>query len=465
MEQGADVWKKAQDLHFAERFPEAEAIYDQILAQNLKHAGLLASMGTLYLQTGKPGLAALLLHQAVEHGRKGKKAFCPSDVLSNLGLAYKMSGLHDKARFWLEKAVQMPDASPESIAHYGATFIEDDEESALKYLNKAIAQKPDHWIAHWNLSIALLSSGNWKKGWQEHEYGMRTKQRIDRALGGKPRWKGPEVHPGATVAIYGEQGIGDEIMFATMICDVLKTNKVVIECHQRLVTIFQKAFPGVPVYGTREEADAPEWTKTEAFDYQISMGSLGQFYRNRREDFPGTPYLKAEPLASGEKFRVGISWTGGQKAGRVRKRTVPLSWWKSILDVPNVEFVSLQYTDAQEEIDLVNALGHDVKVMDEYVKAHDYYETARLVQSCDLVITVCTSVVHLAGALGVPCWVMTPKAPAWRYQNSGPMPWYRSVRLYRKPGADSDAWLPVIEKVAEDLVAKVAERGLGQRAA
>ena len=144
---------------------------------------------------------------------------------------------------------------------------------------------------------------------------------------------------------------------------------------------------------------------------------------------------------------------------------MPLSWWKAILEVPNVEFVSLQYTDAQEEIDLVNALGHDVKVMDEYVKAHDYYETARLVQSCDLVITVCTSVVHLAGALGVPCWVMTPKAPAWRYQNSGPMPWYRSVRLYRKPGADSDAWLPVIEKVAEDLVAKVAERGLGQMAA
>jgi ADP-heptose:LPS heptosyltransferase len=89
--------------------------------------------------------------------------------------------------------------------------------------------------------------------------------------------------------------------------------------------------------------------------------------------------------------------------------------------------------------------------MDEYAKAEDYYETARLVASCDLVITVNTSVVHLAGALGVPCWTMTPKFPAWRYQNTGGMPWYKSVRLFRSPSVDKEAWHPVIERIAEEL--------------
>jgi hypothetical protein len=157
------------------------------------------------------------------------------------------------------------------------------------------------------------------------------------------------------------------------------------------------------------------------------------------------PYLKAEAAPKGEKFRVGISWTGGQKAGRVQTRSVPLPWWPSILN-NQCEFVSLQYTDCDAELEVMAKQGYDIKTFPE-VKAEDYYETAKLVMSCDLIITVCTSVVHLAGALGVPCWVMVPSRPAWRYGVSGPMPWYRSVRLYRQ----RDSWMPVVERVGFDL--------------
>ncbi len=214
--------------------------------------------------------------------------------------------------------------------------------------------------------------------------------------------------------------------------------------------MFERSFPGVKIYNTREEKH-PQWTVEEPFEARLSIGSLGKFYRRTADSFPGTPYLKTDPLPRGEKFRVGISWTGGKKEGRIQKRSVPLSWWKSILNVPNVEFVSLQYTDCKEELDLMRTLGYDIKIMDEYVKADDYNETARLVASCDLVISVCTSVIHLAGALGVPCWVMTPKHPAWRYQNQGKMPWYCSVRLYRQPENNQDAWVPVVKQVAADL--------------
>jgi ADP-heptose:LPS heptosyltransferase len=240
----------------------------------------------------------------------------------------------------------------------------------------------------------------------------------------------------------------------------LKTNKVVLECHQRLKTLFEKAFPQITVHGTREDLEVT-WSP-EGIDYRLSIGSLGKFYRNSREDFPGTPYLKTDSLPKGKKFRVGISWMGGgPKRGRVMKRSVPLSWWKPILNIPNVEFVSLQYTDSKEDLDIMQALGYDIKRMDEYIKHNDYYESAKLVASCDLVVTVCTSVVHLAGALGIPCWVMTPKWPAWRYQNTGGMPWYKSVRLYRSPDTEQEAWKPVIGKIGldlDDLVNAMAQR-------
>jgi hypothetical protein len=272
--------------------------------------------------------------------------------------------------------------------------------------------------------------------------------RENRDVYGVPVWDGS---PGKTVVVYGEQGIGDEIMFASMLPDMMKTNTVIFECYSRLENLFKHSFPGMSVYGTREERETPAWVKDHKIDARIAIGSLGKFYRTSAESFPGTPYLRADTPKRGAKFRVGIAWSGGgAKKGRVQKRSVPLPWWKPILNVSDVEFVSLQHTGAQDDIGMMNALGYKIRTYDE-VKANDYLETAKLVKSCDLIISVCTSVIHLAGALGVPCWVMTPKFPAWRYQNQGPMPWYRSVRLYRSPDQEAIGWMPVIDRVALDL--------------
>lgn len=439
-----DIWEQATALHQNQQYAQAEALYDQLMTQNHDNPGLMATLGTLYLQTKKYGLAIHLLEAAYKAGLK------QGDVLSNLGLAYKFTGQNDKAQKALEQSIKN-DPSGEALANYSALFVENgQDEKCREICKRAIDLNPEHPIAHWNLGLTLLAAGQWEKAWDEHEWGLvNSCMRVDRSIGGKPVWDGTH---GKTVAVYGEQGIGDEIMFASMIPELMKTNDVVIECHTRLKTLFEKSFPGVPVYGTREEKE-PTWPESQDFDYRLSIGSLGKFYRRTAESFHGNSYMKAEPLAKNGKYRIGISWQGGgAKIGRVQKRSIPLTWWKSILGVTgDVEFVSLQYTDAKEELDLVNALGYEVKVMDEYVKAEDYYQTARLVASCDLVISVCTSVIHLAGALGVPCWVLTPRNPAWRYQNEGRMPWYRSVRLYRQPDISQDSWLNVVERVGLDL--------------
>jgi hypothetical protein len=439
-----DLFQEATEHHTNGRFAEAEKLYDMLLSQNHDNAGLMATLGTLYLQTGKYGHAVHFLEAA--HRNK----LIQSDVLSNLSLAYKNSGQQEKARDYIEKACQVADPCAGALANYSGFFTNcGTPEKALELCDKAIEKEPELIVAHWNRALALLEMAEWEKGWEEHEWGLKpakhvSAMRVDRKIGDIPTWDGT---PGKTVMITGEQGLGDEIMFASMIPDVKSVGNVIIECHKRLVTLFEKSF-NVPCFGTREDTSI-SWPFDYKIDYRIQSGSLGKFFRRSKDSFPGTPFLKADPVEKGKKFRVGISWTGGAKAGRIKTRTVPLSWWQPILE-QDCEFVSLQYTDQGEEIATIENLGHEIKQYDFMTdRTLDYYETAKVVASCDLVISSCTSVIHLAGALGVPCWVLVPNKPAWRYGVKGPMPWYRSVRLYRQN--QNDSWLPVIHKVAEDL--------------
>ena len=370
------------------------------------------------------------------------------EMLSNLGLAYRNSGLMEDAIKWFVKATTHKEPVAGAFTNYASCFVEKgDPERAIELLNTALEMDESIPMSHWNLALALLETGQWERGWKEYEYGMAPGGlRPDRQLGDLPLWDGSA---GKRVIVWGEQGIGDEIMFASMLPDMLKTNEVIFDCHPRLVKLFEHSF-GIKCYGTRKVPETP-WLTGEQADARVAIGSLGKFYRNQKADFPGTPYLKADPLLPpSRKLRVGISWTGGRFSDRVATRTVPLSWWSSILN-NDCEFVSLQYTDCEKEIEIVEkANGYTIRQFPE-VKADDYYETARLVASCDLVISVCTSVVHLAGALGVPCWVMVPRKPAWRYGYKGRNPWYRSVRQYRQPEATDDSWIDVVARVGLDL--------------
>ena len=276
------IWDKANALHESGKFGEAEILYNMILEQNHDNPGLLATMGTLYTKMGKLGLAISLLHRAL-------KDMNQSDVLCNLAIAYKQSGQLEKCHKYFKMAIKK-DPPAAVLGNYSGMFSNNGTpEKGIELANKAIKIDPECHMAHWNKALCLLESGQWKEGWEEQEWGLKNKMRVDRQIANAPYWDGTN---GKTIVVYGEQGIGDEIMFASMLPDLMKNNTVILECHKRLKHLFEESFPGLIVYGTREDSELT-WPSDHQIDYRVSIGSLGRWFRQEKNDFPGTPYLNA----------------------------------------------------------------------------------------------------------------------------------------------------------------------------
>jgi ADP-heptose:LPS heptosyltransferase len=225
------------------------------------------------------------------------------------------------------------------------------------------------------------------------------------------------------------------------------------------------------VYGTRFK-DVIDWADKHEVEGRIAFGSLPKMYRNKDEDFSGEPYLVADPErriqwralldSLGDKPKIGLSWQGGTvKTGRLR-RSVSLESLSPVLR-QEATFISLQYKNAAEEIEQMEEMyGIKVHHWPRAVEAKDYDETAALVAELDMVISVTTAVIHLAGGLGVPCTVLVPKHPMWRYGlTEETMPWYKSVKMIRqKKAAD---WLDPINEAAYQLRNFINERKDGNK--
>lgn len=309
----------------------------------------------------------------------------------------------------------------------------------------------DEPMCRHNLGLSLLAQRQWTEGWKNYSYsiGDESRKLVKYKNPPEPIWDGT---PGLTVAVYGEQGIGDEICAASLLPEVIRDSKrVIIDCDHRLKRLFQRSFPEASVHGTRWCAG--DWKQeAETVDASIAGFEVGRYYRNADTSFPGTPYLTPCPdrtamwkalFAAKRKPVIGIAWTGGIWQNASIYRELKLDEWAPIFAAVDAHFVSLQYRDARDEI-----AGHPVTQYSYATLTQDYDDTAALVASCDLVIGMQTSVCHLAGALGVPVWTLIPKTSQWRYgEEYTDVPWYRSMKLYRQ----RDTWAPVVEQVAADL--------------
>lgn len=360
-----------------------------------------------------------------------------SEIYSNMGMCLEEYDTHKAIRMF-QKSYQMNPDNAHSYANEGLLHLQTGRpDKCVDLSNKALELAPDLRSAQHNKGLAKLMLREWNDGWQLYfdTLGVKHRERRDYGL---PEWGG---EPG-TVIIYGEQGVGDEIMFASCVPDLLETNDVIIDCDSRLKGLFSRSFD-CPVYGTRFHKESPILDNHKA-DYQCAFGQLPHFYRNSEESFPGSPYLTVDPerciqwRALFDTFKgrkIGVAWSGGLPNTGHKKRTLTPDDLSCIFN-DNDTFISLEYNPVPDEVIEKYSLKSYPRAT---AKGGDIDDLAALVANLDLVVTACTTVVYVAGALGIPCIVLVPREPGYRYHLAGSFPWYESVRLVRQTGSWKEA--------------------------
>jgi len=317
-------------------------------------------------------------------------------IWNNLGLCYQEGADLEEGEAHFFRALKLEPDSPITHINLGQLYVNLSQPNlALKHLNKAIDLDPSLPEAFYNRALANLSMHNWKEGWADYDATLGIgKTRKERVYGMIPRWNGMESK---TLIAYGEQGVGDEIAFASCIPDLMRKNEVIIECDPKLSGLFRRSF-GLETHGTRFQDMVP-WLHDQKtgmlrnIDAAVSFGSLPQHYRNETSEFPGTPYLIADPErrlqwralldALGPKKKIGITWTGGNKNTGKARRSLELYDLLPILR-QDATFVSLQYMPAPEIYDLEAQHGIKIHHWPHGVNTKDYDDTAALVAELDM---------------------------------------------------------------------------------
>lgn len=377
-----------------------------------------------------------------------------------LGYARFSTGDHAGAVEACQRAIKLRTNVPGIYVTLGSALLAlgraDEAMAAYKRSLKVLPNYPD---ASFHLGMLNLMRGRYRDGWAGFEYRFRIPRGTRRPC--EPRWNGTSLR-GRTLHVLREQGLGDDIMYSSCYPQLISDARhCVIECEPRLEKLFARSFPEATFVPIVDNAIKVDVFKREDVDVRIFSASVPGFLRNSLRDFPDHKgYLKADPQRMaywrskldglGTGLKVGISWKGGTVYTHRMRRTLSLDKLLPLFSVPGVRWVNLQYGERDSDIAALRE-RHGVKIADwpEAIDG-DYDETAALVSGLDLIISVCTSVIHLGGALGRPVWVMVPFAPEWRYGLHGEnMPWYPSVLLWRQ--SDPADWDAVIERIRGNL--------------
>ena len=446
----------------AGRLSEALAHYRRAVALRPDHAAAYNNIGVLRQQWGETAEAVAAYQRAVESDPQLGLAWF------NLGNCLREENRLDEAVACYERARRLLPADSEIRLNL-ATTLRDlrrfDEAWAI--LAEIPQTSPDRAKAELNRALIHLLRGDLARGWDD--YDSRHKIAPTAESWGAPRWDGTPLS-GRSILLLSEQGIGDQVMFASCLPDLLATaGPIFVECDARLVPLYARSFPHVTaIPKTTAETALPSVGDCDVVD---SIGSLPRFLRRRIEDFPARAgYLRADPERcshwrsslgrSGSALKVGLSWHGGKDAETRRRRSVALELWGPILQVPGVRFFNIQYGAAAAEAVRV-ARDFQIPLDDgsDCDPLQDLDDFAAKLSALDLILTVDNSTGHLAAALGKPVWTLLPFAADWRWMlDRETTPWYPTMRLLRCRAADQ--WGELLQRTARRLTSAVFTREL-----
>jgi tetratricopeptide (TPR) repeat protein len=439
------------------RHEEAVAAFDQAVALFPDFAEAWVGRGSAHVRLRNDGEAMASFDRALQIRPDMAEAWLGrGSVLGGLRRREEAIEAYDRALALKPDLVEAWAGRGDQLAELGRL------DEAIADYDRAIAINPDYARAYVEKSLCLLVLGRFAEGWPFYEWRRRMKIKPE-DLQGVSEAVGRDDLAGRKVAVLSEQGVGDEIMFASILPDLIgDAAAITYQVDPRLVTLFRRAFPGV----TFVSRAAPGELRKEEHDVVIWSGGLGHAYRLKDADFPRSAYLKADPAVTArfaqdlrgrtDLFTVGISWRGGTPATNGERRSLALDQLAPLLGRSDCTFVSLQYGDVSREVSEFNDRGGRIVLYDRET-LDDFDNLAGLIEALDLIISVQNTTVHLSGALGKTCLAMLPFVPEWRYGLAGrDMIWYRSVELYRQ--ARSDDWSNVIAEVGERLAAAIAAK-------
>ena len=369
----------------------------------------------------------------------------------NLGTVFGMRRQWDDALACYGRALEMSPDCAEAMNNRGNVLhsIGRFNDAEIDF-EQAISIDPEYADPHLNLGLQLLMQGRWTEAWPEFEWRWRTPQMEPfRRTFIEPQWDG-SPQPGATLLVHAEQGLGDTLNFiryAPLVAE--RVGKLVLESQPSLVPLMV-GMEGIDAVVAQTEVLPP-------FDLHVPLLSLPGIFGTTPETVPlAGPYLRPPagihvPLPAGDGLKVGLVWAGNPRNPFDPSRTAGLARLKALLDVPDCIFYSLQYGEPGDQI---AAEGMQDKIHDLRPLLTDFAATAILVEQLDVVISICTSVAHLAGALGAETWVILSQDADWRWmRDRNDSPWYSSVRLFRQ--RELDNWLELAGRVAEALKMRV----------
>jgi tetratricopeptide (TPR) repeat protein len=485
-----NILKRARLLEIDARYDESAECYQSVLQENPIHVFANLWLGRHAVELGQLEKAVSYLQQAtvtnpddletqlqlgnvltdlerepeaIEHFRRAAE-FSPQSALAWYAMGNLLKNLeqYEEAADCYQKTIAIDPQFHEATHNLGIVLRHlKKHDEAVTCFGRLIDENMSDASAHLQRALTWLSMGRLKEGWREYEWRWQAEFRGRKFS--QPTWDGSSL-AGKSILVHAEQGVGDEIQFASCLPELIKQAKhCTIECDRRLVPLYARSFPSCSVLAGPLDEDAIRNT----YDVQIPVGSLPRYCRETFSRFPQKEgYLNADPQQvtewrkrfqkMGEGMTVGISWKGGSKRETIHSRSTTLEQWKQVFDVPNIQFINLQYGDVRDERnDCQQQFGVTIHTWDDEDHFNNLDSLASEISALDLVVSIDNFTVHLAGALGVPTWNLLPYAADYRWMfGTARSPWYPSLRLLRQqfPGE----WSEVFDTVAKRITAMSA---------
>ncbi|NDH68336.1 MAG: tetratricopeptide repeat protein [Gammaproteobacteria bacterium] len=425
------------------RFDEALASYNKAIELKSDYAEAYSNRGNVLNELKLFDEALASYDKAIQ--LKGDYA----EAYSNRGNVLNELKLFDEALASYDKAIELKSDYAEAYSNRGVVLneLKRFDESSASY-DRAIELKSDYAEAYLNKSLLLLSLQDFENGWPLYEWRWKGVQKKAYRNFPQPLWLGVEPLINKTILLHAEQGLGDTIQFCRYAALIKKSGaKVLLEVPTSLIRLL-KDLEGVDVLLEKGK-------KLPDFDYQCPLLSLPLAFKTELNSISSpTPYLQSnaekimvwnQRLGTKSRLRIGLVWSGSTTHKNDHNRSLALADLINYLP-QNIEYVSLQ--KEVRECDKNVLVNSAIKNYSQWLI--DFTDTAALCDLMDIVISVDTSVAHLAAALGKPTWIVLPYKPDWRWLlDRDDSPWYESVFLYRQ--GDDRKWGSVLERVAGDL--------------